>query len=1481
MTTQRILRRLLPALLLCALATVAVAQPPGVWNATSRPGNASHNLYTAHFIDGRSGYVAGTTGGLAAAVMYRTTDGGVTWTAVAPPGATTAINDIFFLDGDLKGYIAGDANYFAITTDGGATWTNRTLPLGTWSTPTDIQALYFMSETRGWVVGKVAGGNGPRMARTTDGGLTWAQVSMTGPANNLHDIDFFDQTNGLAVGTGNPTRKSRSSDAGTTWEPNADMGALQTESVSMYGLDAVEGSPLGFAAGGKNFASPLYPVVRRTTDYGATWTNLISTSTPLMPKPASDIIALGPQVLYVAGQDAKIIRSVDGGVTWTAETVNPPAGSTPDFRKFSLTRDNYLWVVGSSGAVLRTRLVPDVTFAPTPPINFGTLCPGDVATQTMTIGNTGLGVLDVAGASIIQPPVGTIQFSLILPTVSRVWPKTTQMQRMSVLVGPGTQSGTHLGEITIASNDENGSGADAFRRIQLSVTVPENGIGIDSTVPRDLGTVRLGGLRAVTLTGLLRNVSTTCKAPIDTVYLVRGLDFRLVPPFVGRDTLRPLERRSVLLEFSPSRICARYDTLVVLQSGGAVRLRIPIVGTGVEATYATSPVDTLRFGSVQIGASGSATLKLVNRKPGSCLDRTALQSLIISGPNASEFSTTVRFTPGVSFIPADGEISVPFDASPTAIGPRIAYAVIRHELSAEPDTVVLFVNGTDAELTTTDEVVFAVTGVGMRRDTTVTAAIRNLGAGAVTIVSASLGGGDPSAFVLVSPQAPRTLARGASDSIVLGFVPNRVGMFSATLELRSDRGTVYSIRLVGEGADASGSLGRDPIVFTATSVGDCHNEIVERFIVNTGRVPLVVRGLAVQPHPRGAGGDETRFTIVSPLLPPEVTIAPGDSLRVELRFCPERLGEHVASLAITSNIPGAPLLDTLIGEGIRARIVSADSILFAPTRLGTARDSAFDPFLLNMGASSLTVMGVSIVGDDAGDFALSVPTPPFSVAAGATLPATVTFRPNARGPRTATLRIMSSQGVHDITLAGVGIYPLLDISGTINPRVRVGRSLSIDYTIINRGDDSGRVDSAWLSGSPAFAISSSSLPTTLAPNASARLTLTFTPPVECEHKAALTVAGEGATDLTLTGDTSLMINGIGTMPRLNARADTVDFGSVTVGATRDSVLDGFVANLRFDDPSLLCVDSVAIDAITISGTDAMSFEVITPFDPRTILQPGDGLVLSVRFRPTRTGVHVADLAIAFDGASDSVLHVTLIGNADALPEVSVGLSFGADHVTKPGDVIRVPITLGGDIAGAAIDTLVVDVAYHRSLLRLDRIVTTGGAIGSFTVPDVAKVNLTSTITILSDAPLPAGSIAEMEFTVLLGSVVAADVFADSARAPGHPEVLIASDSANVSIEEFCNASGRLITFGGAVMVKASPNPVRDAVTIEYTLPANAPVLLAIYDAGGRAVATIVDGELDAGAYAITLDTRELAAGTYYCRLSAGRFEDSAVIRVEK
>ncbi|HTY58741.1 MAG TPA: T9SS type A sorting domain-containing protein [Bacteroidota bacterium] len=68
-----------------------------------------------------------------------------------------------------------------------------------------------------------------------------------------------------------------------------------------------------------------------------------------------------------------------------------------------------------------------------------------------------------------------------------------------------------------------------------------------------------------------------------------------------------------------------------------------------------------------------------------------------------------------------------------------------------------------------------------------------------------------------------------------------------------------------------------------------------------------------------------------------------------------------------------------------------------------------------------------------------------------------------------------------------------------------------------------------------------------------------------------------------------------------------------------------------------------------------------------------------------------------------------------------------------------------------------------------------------------------------------------------------------------------------------------------------PNPFNPATTITFNLPSRGAVSLAVYDVLGRRVATLVDGNLPAGAHTAVWDGRSCATGVYFYRLRAEGF----------
>jgi hypothetical protein len=66
-----------------------------------------------------------------------------------------------------------------------------------------------------------------------------------------------------------------------------------------------------------------------------------------------------------------------------------------------------------------------------------------------------------------------------------------------------------------------------------------------------------------------------------------------------------------------------------------------------------------------------------------------------------------------------------------------------------------------------------------------------------------------------------------------------------------------------------------------------------------------------------------------------------------------------------------------------------------------------------------------------------------------------------------------------------------------------------------------------------------------------------------------------------------------------------------------------------------------------------------------------------------------------------------------------------------------------------------------------------------------------------------------------------------------------------------------------------PNPFNPSTTISYTVAETGMASLKVYDLAGHAVATLVDGMVEAGNHSVVFDASELASGVYLYTLQSG------------
>jgi len=149
------------------------------------------------------------------------------------------------------------------------------------------------------------------------------------------------------------------------------------------------------------------------------------------------------------------------------------------------------------------------------------------------------------------------------------------------------------------------------------------------------------------------------------------------------------------------------------------------------------------------------------------------------------------------------------------------------------------------------------------------------------------------------------------------------------------------------------------------------------------------------------------------------SLGPGANCTISVKFRPGNKGVFHGAVSVTDNASGSPQKVPLTGTGTFVQLIPA-TLNFGTQPVGT-RSLAKKITLTNKGDSTVKLTGVAITGTDAGDFAENN-TCGESVASGASCFIKVTFKPLAKGKRTANVSVYDNGGgsPQEVKLIGTG-----------------------------------------------------------------------------------------------------------------------------------------------------------------------------------------------------------------------------------------------------------------------------------------------------------------------------------------------------------------------------------------------------------------------------------------------------------------------------
>src|SRR5439155_1288392 len=146
--------------------------------------------------------------------------------------------------------------------------------------------------------------------RSSDGGNTWSEVPAL-DGTSVFDIEFAPAPDGITyLGTQDSVRKS--TDGGLSWV-TLNLGIGANDQVFDVALDPSDSSIIWAGIADASGSQPVN--VMRSTDGGATWTDRTPPHAPMSGR----AIAVDPSdaaTIFVAIDGGGVNRTTDGGATW-------------------------------------------------------------------------------------------------------------------------------------------------------------------------------------------------------------------------------------------------------------------------------------------------------------------------------------------------------------------------------------------------------------------------------------------------------------------------------------------------------------------------------------------------------------------------------------------------------------------------------------------------------------------------------------------------------------------------------------------------------------------------------------------------------------------------------------------------------------------------------------------------------------------------------------------------------------------------------------------------------------------------------------------------------------------------------------------------------------------------------------------------------------------------------------------------------------
>lgn len=740
-------------------------------------------------------------------------------------------------------------------------------------------------------------------------------------------------------------------------------------------------------------------------------------------------------------------------------------------------------------------------------LNFLDVPVGTTSSQSVTLTNTGMGVLFISQLSVS----GDASFSLsanncgasLAPgascdmTVSQTPPDSSI--RSAVLQLDSTNSSLLTSRIQLYSRP-------ISSRAVLSV----------SPVSLSFGDVQVGQPKSLTL-----SIKSTGNLPATvSSYALSGVnsaDFSILNSTSCVGTLDPGNQCDLQVQANPSVLGAELASISLAADTPDPVPAVPLSVNGIAGRLNASPA-VLSFGNVTQGGSATLTTTISNAGTAPATIGT------IGSTAASAAGFSFSGCSGTSLAVGDNcQLTVTY--APSAVGTNSVTVSVPSD--AVPNSLNLSLSGTGVApvLPQGSLGAFACPTAVMSGSTfTCVGTLSNTGTVALPIT------GQPTrsntAFNAPTYTCPASLPVGGTCQVsITGQFA--AGRYTTTVSVPTGAGALSnSVSATVSDPQATLTTTAHGIVQTGQTNTATHT------VINTGLFPVTLTlpptlGVVSQP----AGSTNNRFSVTSTTC--SASLPAGGSCQISTQFAPDVAGTYqdTLSLPVSAGSWTTTLSQPLAGTGSLPPATGSDLAATPnPVSWGNVKvsASASQSFTLkNNGASSLSISALSLGGSNATDFAITSNNCVTTLASGASCLVAVNVRPSVTGARQAQIAITSSvSGVAPVALQATGVVGALSSSATTVAfgSTYVGTPVSKVLTFTNTGAASVVMGGmpTYTGANPAvFSVTTSTCTNaTLAPGSACSLTLQYAPTSVADASANLHVtsdAGVGYVDIPVTG----------------------------------------------------------------------------------------------------------------------------------------------------------------------------------------------------------------------------------------------------------------------------------------------------------------------------------------------------------------------------